>query len=78
MNAIKAVFDEVASQKVQGVGTTFNRFSDNGNFYLVIADSVIFVLLSFRLQIDLFVKGCRHFRRHPFGRKEAVWKRFLR
>ena len=26
MNAIKAVFDEVASQKVQGVGTTFNRF----------------------------------------------------
>ncbi len=47
MNAIKAVFDEVASQKVQGVGTTFNRFSDNGNFYLVIADSVIFGVTEF-------------------------------
>lgn len=47
MDAIKAIFDEVASQKVKGVGTTFNRFSDKGNFYLVIADSVIFGVTEF-------------------------------
>jgi len=47
MDAIKAIFDEVASQKVKGVGTTFNRFSDKGNFYLVIAYSVIFGVTEF-------------------------------
>ncbi len=47
MNAIKAVFDQVASQKVKGASTMIRRYSNKGNYYMLISDSVIFGVTQF-------------------------------